>query len=113
MYDTWWIRLRTYNGLPFRYRRMANGDREIEHGSYPFRDTVISEVFQEILRHFHSLTVPLGASYDDLPPRSFGAWLTERLPGRNLALYVGSVLVHEGYAEWEITERGASLRFLT
>jgi hypothetical protein len=91
---------------------MANGDRLIEYGSGPFQATITSEVFQEILQQFHGRTVLLGASYDNPPHGSLGAWLIGRLSGRNLAVYVGSILVHEGHAEWEKTESGISLRFL-
>jgi hypothetical protein len=91
---------------------MPNGDRLIEYGSRPFQATITSEVFQGILQQFHGRALLLGASYDNPPLGSLGAWLTDRLSGRNLAVYVGSVLIHEGHAEWEKTENGISLHFL-
>lgn len=108
---TLWIRLRTYNGIPFQYRLMENGDRQIEYGSLPFSATVTQEVYQALLQYFQGKTVLLGAVYDNPPPGSLGAWLTGRLPGRNLAMYVGAVLVQEGQAEWEKSEEGAYLHF--
>jgi len=110
MDGTAWVRLRTYNGIPFQYR-IQNGDRQIEYGSLPFRATITQKNYQEILRYFQGKTVLLGAVYDDPPPGSLGAWLIERLPGRNLAMYIGAILVEEGEAEWERSEEGACLHF--
>jgi hypothetical protein len=106
-----WVRLRTYNGIPFQYRRIENEDRQIEYGSLPFRATITQEDYQELLQYFQGKTVPLGAVYDNPPPDSLGAWLTERLPGRNLAMYIGSILVEEGQAAWGKSEGGACLHF--
>jgi hypothetical protein len=106
-----WIRLRTYNGIPFQYRQVENGDRQIEYGSLPFRASITQEIYQELLQYFQGKTVLLGAVYDDPPPHSLGAWLTERLPGRNLAMYIGSILVEEGQAEWGKGKEGACLYF--
>ena len=110
MEDSFWIRLRTYNGLPFQYRTVR-GDRLIEYGSLPFQATVTPDIFEEIVIRFRGQTVPLGAAYDNPPPGSLGAFLDEKLPGRNLAVYVGSILVHEGAAEWAKNESGVCLRF--
>ena len=107
-----WKRLRTYNGIPFQYRQLDNGDRQIEYGSLPFRATITQDVYQEILHQFNGMTLLLGAVYDNPPPGSLGAWLSERLPGRNLALYVGSILVEEGRAEWGKGKEGACLHIL-
>jgi hypothetical protein len=107
-----WIRLRTYNGIPFQYRQMQNGDRQIEYGSLPFRATITQEVYQQLVQHFSGKTVCLGAVYDNPPPGSLGAWLSECLPGRNLAMYVGSILVEEGQAAWGKSEEGACLHFI-
>jgi len=107
------IRLRTYNGIPFQYRRIENGDCQIEYGSLPFRETITQEVFQEILLYFQGKKVLLGATYDDPPPGSLGAWLVERIPGPNLAMYIGSILVHEECAEWGKSEEGVSLHFFS
>jgi hypothetical protein len=111
MYNPCWIRLRAYNGLSFQYRKLENGDRQIEYGSLPFRGTITSDIFQEMLQHFRGKTVLLGASYNDIPPESLGAWLTSKQPGCNLALYVGSILIHEECAKWKTTQDGISLRF--
>jgi len=105
-----WIRLRTYNGIPFQYR-IHDGDRQIEYGSLPFSVTITREVYEELLKSFSGKTVLLGAAYDNPPHGSLGAWLTEKLPGRNLAIYIGAVLVHEGRATWGKSEDGACLNF--
>ena len=114
MEGTSWILLRTYNGLPFKYKLIENGDRQIEYGSLPFRETITQEVFQEVLQYFKGKSVLLGATYDNPPSGSLGAWLIEKFPGRNLALYIGSILVNEGYAEWgeSDSEEGVNLYFL-
>jgi hypothetical protein len=106
-----WIRLRTYNGIPFQYRMMENGDRQIEYGSLPFRATIAQEAFQEMLQYFKGKIVLPGAVFDNPPPRSLGAWLVERIPGPNLAIYVGTILVHEEYAEWGKRKEGVCLHF--
>lgn len=114
MEDTSWIKLRTYNGLPFKYQQIQNGDRQIEYGSLPFRETITKDVFQEVLQNFKGKSVLLGATYGSPPPESLGEWLVERFPGRNLAMYIGSILVREGYAEWgeSDSEEGVNLHFL-
>ena len=60
---TSWIRLRAYNGLPFRYQRIKNGDRQIEYGSLPFKETIIQEVFQEVIQYFKGKSVLLVYCY--------------------------------------------------
>ena len=106
-----WIRLRTDNGIPFQYRRIENEDRQIEYGSLPFRATIAQEAFQEMLQHFKGKTVLLGAVFDSPAPHSLGAWLVENLPGPNLAIYVGTILVHEEYAHWGKDKEGVCLHF--
>lgn len=106
-----WVRLRTYNGIPFKYRRIENEDRQIEYGSLPFRATIAQEIFQEMLQHFKGKTVLIGAVFDNPPPHSLGAWLVEKLPGPNLAIYIGTILVHEEYADWGKRKEGGCLHF--
>jgi hypothetical protein len=106
-----WVKLRTYNGIPFQYRRMENGDLEIEYGSLPFKATIAQEIFKEMLELYRGKTLLLGAAYDDPPPRSLGEWLIEKLHGRNLAIYVGTILVNEEYAHWGKDKEGVCLHF--
>ena len=110
MDGTAWIKLRTYNGIPFQYWKQ-NGDRQIEYGSLPFSATITQEIYQELLQYFQGKTVLLGAAFDNPPAGSLGEWLTEKLHGRNLAIYVGTILVHEEQADWVKSEEGICLHF--
>ena len=81
----------TYSGS------IQNGTR-IYYGSKPWEANVSAEKYQELLRHFRGRSVPCGTSRDDPSSGSLGEWLQKNVTKTAIASYVGSILIHEGYA---------------
>ena len=82
----------------FTYSGSVQDGTRIYYGSKPWEAYVSAEKYQELLRHFKEKGVPCGASRDEPPSGSLGEWLQQNVTKTAIASYVGSILIHEGYA---------------
>lgn len=88
------------SGTPFQYEGSLAKGFHFWIGANETHDFVAAELLERLFGHFRAQTEPVavGASRDNPPAGSLGAWLIEHRPGRQLASYVAAVLVEEGHA---------------
>jgi len=110
LWTTWTKPLSTWAGRSeFHYDGSVYEGTDIWYGTKLCHDRVSGQQYLRLLKHFRGRTVVLGTSREP-PPGSVGAWLMEHVTKRAVASYVGSVLVHEGYAE-RVPSDSTKIRF--
>jgi hypothetical protein len=88
----------------FRYEGSVDTGTEIEFGpgaaivGHEGHHATVSD-YCNLLAHFSGHTVPVGASHDNPPANSLGAWLVANVNRTALASYVAPILVQEQYAD--------------
>jgi hypothetical protein len=91
--------LETWGGrATFRYSGAASTGTDIWFGKSKRPFHMSGEQYSRLLNHFDNCEVPLGTSRTAPPTGSVGAWLQENVGATAIASYVGSILVHEGFA---------------
>jgi len=81
-------------GTTIYYGKIRNGERD-------YHTTVKKEEYQKLLETFkNKRPIKMGTSHDKPPEGSVGKWLIDNVEkaDRAIASYVGSILIHEGYA---------------
>lgn len=63
--------------------------------------------YSQLLNHFKGESVEMGTSRDSAPIGSVGEWLQDNVTRTAIASYVGSILIHEGFA----TKNGSTIEF--
>ena len=93
--------LRTWAGRSsFVYDGSVANGTEIRYGrNYRWRLRISHEQYKALLRRFKNHTVDIGTSRTNPPNGSLGEWLQNNVTKTATASYVGSILVHEGYAK--------------
>ena len=74
---------------------------KIRNGEHNYRTTVKKDEYQKLLETFKNKgPIKMGTSHDKPPEGSVGKWLIDNVEEavRAIASYVGSILIHEGYA---------------
>ena len=104
-----WVDLPTWGGRSrFRYSGSVRDGTTIAYGRAFRRSCTVSRgEYAALLRHFRERTVNIGTSRDNPPRGSLGQWLQTHVTRTGIVSYVGTILVHEGYAErgvvsWDI-----------
>lgn len=93
-------RLPTWGGRSeFKYTGSVETGTHIRYGRKGWRQFVSRNQYGALLERFAGQTVPIGTSRDSAPADSVGAWLQKHVTKTAIASYVGSILLHEGYAE--------------
>ena len=92
--------LPTWSGKSkFKYHGSVSKGTEIEYGTARSKQSVSDVQYRDLLRHFSKKEVPIGASRDNPPPSSLGAWLKAHVTQTAIASYVGPILGREGFAK--------------
>jgi hypothetical protein len=91
----------------FSYGGNVKKGTRILFGKGRWEEYVSAKHYQNLLDHFRNKTVPCGTSRDNPPEGSLGEWLKQNVTKRAIASYVGSILIHEGYA----TKIGSDISF--
>ena len=82
----------------FEYSGSVATGTEIVFGR-GWKTKVSAEDYRALRQHFKGRIVPLGSSRTVPPPDSMGAWLQTHVTRLALVVYIGQILVLEGYAE--------------
>ncbi|WP_061809008.1 hypothetical protein [Rossellomorea vietnamensis] len=94
---------------PFKYKTLANGDKEIYLGKFNTLVKLRNEQYMNLLHTFKGQTVTIGASRTNPPGGSLGEWLMKHITKTAIASYIVPILLMDGYASLA-TERG-KIRF--
>ncbi|MFP3606083.1 hypothetical protein SB753_29825 [Paraburkholderia sp. SIMBA_053] len=88
------------NRAPFQYEGSLAAGFHFWIGADGTHEFVAPELLERLIGHFRAQAGPVavGASRDNPPAGSIGAWLIENRPGRQLASYVAAALVEERIA---------------
>lgn len=60
---------------------------------------ISAEKYEDMLNYFRGSVVNIGTSRTEPPSYSVGKWLQENVTKTATASYIGSILIHEDYAE--------------
>jgi ribosomal protein L13 len=93
----------------FQYSGSIEKGTKIEFGNCN-RIFISGDKYKQLLNHFNGRTVNIGTSRTDPPRGSAGEWLMENVTKAAIASYVGSILIHERYAE---KAGGPDIRFFS
>jgi hypothetical protein len=91
--------LSTWGGRSrFTYDGSVEGGTDITYGEGR-RARVDAHHFVDLRHRFLNREESIGTSRTDTAANSLGGWLQANVTRTAIATYVGSILVHEGYAE--------------